>query len=978
MGDPQARTALDEVKLGLAATADAIVPWFFKNMHEYYFRTHSHEELVRHLQAIISGQVTTQNQTLLLRSPCGTRITYITPGASPRNLVTALKHLEPEAIQTTRLYTSFDRALSLITFHLTDQEQASPSSREFRQVVDRLTSEEIISREESDSFSRFLSCTSADYVEKFEPGRAARHFRLVQTLTGEDVLVSLEEQVYPREDRITVAMRNPPATGILVETAKVLNRFDIPARRAYADVFDLKDGNTAAIITLYAEGNDQRILRDSALWRSMEQDLQLLKWYAPDRLERFADEHGWSLGDVSLLQATCLFAHQVLLRSDPYAYTHDRIRNTMLSHPDMAEKLLGFFRARFSPDTEHREQTCAELLHDLETAIQGFSSTLTRNIFQAVLDFYLHTLRTNRYLPGRFGLAFRLDPAVFEFLSDGPEPPFGVFFFHGARHIGFHVRYRDMARGGLRLVQTRSMEHYKMESNRVFDEVTALAKAQQIKNKDIPEGGAKAILLLRPDGEVDLSVKSLVNSLLDVIVSSRDSAVLEGVVDYLDRHEIIYLGPDEHIKTGHVQWIVEQARRRGYTWPAALMSSKPGAGISHKTYGVTSLGVVVFLEEILRLMGIDPGTQPFTVKITGGPAGDVAGNVLKIMIRKFGPRVRVLAMSDGHGAACDPKGLDHGELLRLVGLSASIDAFDPARLSGEGAFVITADTLENKLTRDELHNAVKADIFLPCGGRPDTINAANWDRFLDHNGLPTAGAIVEGANLFLSDEARLKLQQENVLIVHGSSANKCGVIASSYEVLAGLILSDEEFLAIKETYVAQVLELLEKRARDEARLLLHEFKLSGGRHPLTQVTLDLSAEINTLGDKIAEALSQGVEDLTANEHLCRTLLEYCPPVLAEKYRERVVHDLPARYRFALLGAHLSSYIVYTEGTGWLRQLLQVRDVFRVIQTYLEQGSAVSELLQTLSSLEDAPGLEISRIVSTTGRKYLTTHSLGLE
>ena len=65
--------------------------------------------------------------------------------------------------------------------------------------------------------------------------------------------------------------------------------------------------------------------------------------------------------------------------------------------------------------------------------------------------------------------------------------------------------------------------------------------------------------------------------------------------------------------------------------PDAFMSSKPGAGINHKQYGVTSEGVTVFLEHALRAVGIDPRRQPFTVKMTGGPDGDVAGNEILIL-----------------------------------------------------------------------------------------------------------------------------------------------------------------------------------------------------------------------------------------------------------------------------------------------------------------------------------------------------------
>ena len=72
-----------------------------------------------------------------------------------------------------------------------------------------------------------------------------------------------------------------------------------------------------------------------------------------------------------------------------------------------------------------------------------------------------------------------------------PEPiagqrPYGVYFFHGPHSLGFHIRFRDTARGGLRLVPTRTQAAFELESGRLFDECAALARTQQDKNKDIP------------------------------------------------------------------------------------------------------------------------------------------------------------------------------------------------------------------------------------------------------------------------------------------------------------------------------------------------------------------------------------------------------------------------------------------------------------------------------------------------------------
>jgi len=86
-----------------------------------------------------------------------------------------------------------------------------------------------------------------------------------------------------------------------------------------------------------------------------------------------------------------------------------------------------------------------------------------------------HVLKTNFYQPTKVALSFRLDP---DFLPDVeyPTKPFGLFFVIGARTIfikadmqtlmgwlgnefrGFHIRFRDVARGGIRIVRSRNKE----------------------------------------------------------------------------------------------------------------------------------------------------------------------------------------------------------------------------------------------------------------------------------------------------------------------------------------------------------------------------------------------------------------------------------------------------------------------------------------------------------------------------------------
>jgi glutamate dehydrogenase len=68
-----------------------------------------------------------------------------------------------------------------------------------------------------------------------------------------------------------------------------------------------------------------------------------------------------------------------------------------------------------------------------------------------------------------------------------------------------------------------------------------------------------------------------------------------------------------------------------------------------------------------------------------------------------------------------------------------------------------------------------------------------------------------------------------VFIIKDSSANKCGVICSSYEISAAMLLNEEEFFDNKEVIVNQVLDKLRSLARMEAELLFNEYESYPGK-----------------------------------------------------------------------------------------------------------------------------------------------------
>jgi glutamate dehydrogenase len=189
------------------------------------------------------------------------------------------------------------------------------------------------------------------------------------------------------------------------------------------------------------------------------------------------------------------------------------------------------------------------------------------------------------------------------------------------------------------------------------------------------------------------------------------------------------------------------------------------------------------------------------------------------------------------------------------------------------------------------------------------VDGTNWKRFFGTDGTPTARVIVEGANSFLTPEARTELQKRGIVVLRDASANKCGVISSSYEIIGNLLLSEKEFLEQKERYVADVLRILEKRAGDEARLILRRRREQPGLL-CTEISDSLSTEINANYGRLF-AFFQGRPELCRTPLFRRAILAHLPRIIAEEPRfRRRLDRLPQKYLSAILAAEIGSSMVY--------------------------------------------------------------------
>lgn len=916
---PDSSLLVNELVDGFRQTAESIVPWFISQMPPMYFQDTPVDDVRRHLRAIIAARTSGAPLDMTLRSEDGRVLTRLTPGNRPGVLADLVGSLPMEpGLRAAKIHSSADGQLVLDTFEFGERAPFDPRDPVQAEKLAAVVEHARIHQpewSEVDIVQYFTGC-AAEYVLTLTPYRFCKHWALYNAVRGTDgTHVEIEPEADPTQTRITIAFSNARTRTMLERVAITLGRARISILRAYLDqVADPPSGAVSILGFVIQTMDGTAVDPDGELWRRTRANLLRIKWIDFDILDLAGRHPELSLQQAEAVIAFVDLAHQILVHNNPFLFASERIMSKAEQSMPLTLRIVDLFAARFNPDAPMAdgefERRLAECRAEAE-ASKGADGLGT--IFGTFVDIVAATLRTNYWLPRRFALALRLDPKLLV-TARRPELPYGVFFVHGRGFNGFHVRFKEIARGGLRVVRPRTAAEHTRETERLYDEVYGLAFAQQLKNKDIPEGGAKCAILLEPGADTTRCVKAFVDSLLDLITT--DPEVSKRIIDRWGRQELIYLGPDENITPAHIEWIVSRAKQRRYPLPNAFMSSKPGAGINHKVYGVTSEGVNVFLEVALKARGIDPRKQPFTVKITGGPDGDVAGNMIKILNRDYGANARIVGIADGSGVGEDPAGLDHTELLRLFKAELPIAQFDKSKLSAKGR-IVGVDEPEGLQLRNTLHNRLVADAFVPGGGRPATIDGTNWMDFLRPDGTPSSPLIVEGANLFLTPDARKNLAQKGVTIVKDSTANKCGVICSSYEIGASMVLDEAEFLKIKPVFVEQVLEKLRAFARAEAMLLLAEDR----RHPetpLSEIATSASRVINHAADAIqASMVRWNDSDRTIAKTLVRAHL---PAVLFEVAEERIWSKIPAPYLEWMIAKRLASSIVYREGMDFLANL----------------------------------------------------------
>ncbi|UWR24456.1 NADP-specific glutamate dehydrogenase [Sulfitobacter sp. S190] len=228
-----------------------------------------------------------------------------------------------------------------------------------------------------------------------------------------------------------------------------------------------------------------------------------------------------------------------------------------------------------------------------------------------------------------------------------------------------------------------------------------------------------------------------------------------------------HIGPDIDVPAGDINvggreigYLFGAYRRITNRFQGVLTGKGQSFGGSAMRTQATGFGVIYFLNQMLEAH--DDGVEGKRVIISG------AGNVATYAAQKAVELgARVITLSDSNGTIHDPDGLSQDKIDWVrshkaqsgASLEAYVDAFGGTWHSGDTPW------------------GVEADIALPCATQNELDGSAA--KTLLKNGTM---AVVEGANMPCTADAKQALRSADILYAPGKAANAGGVAVSGLEI----------------------------------------------------------------------------------------------------------------------------------------------------------------------------------------------------
>ncbi|MBT9530518.1 MAG: NAD-glutamate dehydrogenase, partial [Pseudomonas sp.] len=482
--------------------------------------------------------------------------------------------------------------------------------------------------------SEFPDAFPAGYRERFAAHSAVVDMQHLLSLSGERKLVmsfyqplaSAEQQLHCKLYHADSPLALSDVLPILENLGlRVLGEFPYRLRHQNGREFWIHD-----FAFTYAEGLDVDIqqLNDTL----QDAFVHIVEGEAEnDAFNRLVLTAAMPWRDVALLRAYARYLKQIRLGFD-LSY----IASTLVNHADIAKELVRLFKTRFYLSRKLTAEDLADKQQKLEQAILAALDNVAvlneDRILRRYLDLVKATLRTNFYQLDGNGqtksyFSFKLNPRAIPEIPR-PTPKFEIFVYC-PRVEGVHLRFGDVARGGLRWSDRE--EDYRTE-------VLGLVKAQQVKNAVIVPMGAKGGFIPRRlpssgtrdeiQAEAIACYRIFISGLLDITDNLKEGVVVPPLNVVRHDKDDPYLVVAADKGTATFSDIANGIAAEYDFWLGDAFASGGSAGYDHKGMGITAKGGWVSVQRHFREMGIDVQRDLTTVIGIGDMAGDVFGNGL--------------------------------------------------------------------------------------------------------------------------------------------------------------------------------------------------------------------------------------------------------------------------------------------------------------------------------------------------------------
>jgi glutamate dehydrogenase len=548
---------------------------------------------------------------------------------------------------------------------------------------------------------------------------------------------------------------------------------------------------------------------------------------------------GWR--DIVVLRATGKYLRQARL-----PYSEATIIATLCAHPEAARLLVNLFVTRHSPDMgKDRAKAAAAIEKRLFDYLRDVKLLDQDRILRRFLNVIQNTLRTNFFQPGEGGLpksyvSFKLDSKKLDHLPL-PRPHVEVFVY-SPRMEAIHLRGGKVARGGIRWSDRR--EDFRTE-------VLGLMKAQQVKNTVIVPVGSKGGFIVKSTNVPDMAkegvacYQTMMRGLLDI----TDNRVNDKIVP--PKNVVRHDGDDPYLVvaadkgTAKFSDIANAISLEYGFWLGDAFASGGSAGYDHKGMGITARGAWEAVKRHFREMDKNIQEEPFTVIGIGDMMGDVFGNGMLLS-----KHIQLIGAFNHKHIFIDPTpdiAKSFAERQRLFNLPASQWTDYNKKLISKGGGIFNRDVKtiplsreirdlleirEDEVSPDALIRAMlKAEVeLLYFGGIGTYIKAAEetdndaGDRANDALRINAdelrAKVVGEGANLGMTQRARIAFAQKGGRLNTDAIDNSAGVDTSDHEVNIKILL-DPVVRGNKLTLAARN-QLLARMTDNVAKLVLRD------------------------------------------------------------------------------------------------------------------------------------------------------------